>query len=227
MSASDYTVETWNTLVASHPSAKQTTEYVWMGASNNDTSLVREVLAYAKHNNYIIDITHAVHLSCVYAQHEMLQVLDHHQPLTPHHIMTGLYSAASGCQNTVLEYLLSKANVWGDDFYQYVEGEKLINVVCTPGNVSERRVLECIKILEPLLDPNTNVSLEVISLLNYGHPKAAQHLLPYSNEYDLRNVASDFQSPHIVDNLENLLLNHKLTAATQSNTTQNRVHKKM
>lgn len=206
-----YTLDNWNQLLPTQLNAEVAKEYVWMGAGHNDVALVESVLAYAFHNNYTIDINHAVHLSCVYAQMRMLDVLDRYQPLTPHNVMTGLYSAASGCQGEVLMYLFEKANAWGHDFYQHVNVNELMQVVCVPGNVGEHQVLECIKIFEPLFD-NPEYSKNVISLATFNYPIAAGYLLKYSNQDVLEQFIKDAEqtSPHQAQHIKDVLLRGKL-----------------
>lgn len=143
--------------------------------------------------------------------------------------MTGLYSAASGCQNTVLEYLLNKADLWGEAFYQHVDGDQLMKIVCTPANVTEHRVLECIKILEPLTSECCYLPVEILHLLAREYNNAAQYLLPYTDELGLQQVLESYynSNSNIANKLENLLLKHKLTLATQSATPQPGARKKM
>jgi len=226
-----HTLDNWNLLLPSHPSPDIVKEYVWTGASNNDVPLVQSVLAYAKDNNYIIDLTHAVHLSCVYNRMEMLDVLEQYQPLTPHYVMTGLYSASSGSQSEVLKRLLNTANIWGHEFYQHVDGNGLMDVVCMPGDVPEPQVLECVQLIEPLLkDPE--LSSSVVDLVKSGHPNVAYYMLRYSSEEVLRQKAQDIQisHPHITTWIEQALdeyLNEKLTTATQAATPINKTPRKM
>lgn len=222
-----YTLQTWNDILPTTPSCNIVTEYLWMAAGYNDVPLVQSVLAYAKHSNYEIDITHAVHLSCAYAQMQMLDILDQYQSLTAHHIMTGLYSAASGCQSGVLTYLFKKANSLGNNFYQQVNVAELMNVVCMPGSVSENQVLECIKIFEPLFG-DLEFSNNVISLARFRHPIAAEYLLKYSEQDVLEQTAQDFEqsSPLQAQQIKDILLRHKLNQAVGEGTAP-RSHKKM
>lgn len=224
------TLQAWTNLLPTNPSQAEATEYLWYGAANNDPDLVRQVLLYARANSYDMDITHAVHLSCVYAQYKVLGVLEQHTPLTKHHVRTGLYSASSGCQVDMLSHVLERAYMlWGDDTAVAVEGNNLMAVVCTPGNVSEATVLDCIKLLEPILE-NPELSDSVLSLLNFGHPNAAQHIIRYSDLDVLLNKAQQLNQTHpfILQWVESAVLKEKLTQATATlGAPIPRVHKKI
>lgn len=224
------TLQAWTNLLPTNPSQAEAVEYLYYGATNNDPDLVRQVLLYARANSYDLDITHAVHLSCVYAQHEVLKVLEQHTPLTKHHVRTGLYSASSGCQVDMLSHVLERAYVlWGQDTAVAVEGNNLMAVVCTPGNVSEATVLDCIKLLEPILE-NPELSDSVLSLLNFGHPNATQHIIPYSDLDVLLNKAQQLNQTHpfILQWVESAVLKEKLTQATATlGAPIPRVHKKI
>lgn len=227
----EHTLDNWNNLLPHAPSSTTATEYFWQGASYNDVPLVRAVLEYAKANDYLMDTTHAVHLSCVYARYELLMVLNAHHPLTPHHVMTGLYSASSGCQAKVLKGLLKKADTWGHEFYQHVDGNGLMDVVCIPGDVPEQQVFECVQLIEPLLqDPE--LSSSVVHLVKSGHPNVAYYMLRHSSEEVLRQKAQDIQisHPQIATWIEQALdqyLKEKLTTATQVATPINKTPRKM
>lgn len=223
-----HTLDNWNLLLPDQPTADVVKEYVWVGASNNDVPLVQSVLSYAKHNNYVIDLTHAVHLSCVYNRMEMLSILEQYHPLTPHYVMTGLYSASSGCQSGVLKHLLNKANAWGHDFYQHVNVNELMQVVCVPGSGCEdHQVLECIKIFEPLFD-HPEYSKNVISLATFNYPIAAGYLLKYSQQDVLEQFIKDVEqtAPRQAQHIKDVLLREKLTQAV-SETSSVRTHKKI
>jgi hypothetical protein len=222
-----YTLENWNQLLPTRPTPDIVKEYVWTGAANDDLPLVQSVLLYAKHNNYIIDLTHAVHLSCVYNRMEMLNILEQYHPLTPHYVMTGLYSASSGSQSNVLKHLLNKAKAWGHDFYQHVNVNELMDVVCVPGNVGEHQVLECIKIFEPFFD-NPEYSKNAISLATFNYPIAAGYLLKYSRQDVLEQFIKDVEqsSPHQAQHIKDVLLREKLAQAV-GETPSVRSHKKI
>lgn len=206
------TLTSWNELLPSAPTHADITEYLWSAASKNDVPLVQSVLSYAKHNNFTIDITHPVHLACTYARMQMLDALDQYTSLTPHHVMTGLYAAGNECQSEVLHYLFQKAHQW-ENFYQHVNANELLNFVCIPGNVQENKVLECIKILEPLLiDPEC--THEVVRLIDFGYPNAALYLLKYSNTDVLQQTLEDLEkstpNPILVQKIKDTLFNYKL-----------------
>lgn len=223
----EHTIDTWNRILPSRPTPDVAKKYVWQGASNNDVPLVRAVLEYAKAHDYLIDITQAVHLSCVYNHMNMLDVLEQYQPLTPHHVMTGLYSASSGSQSEVLKRLLNTANIWGHDFYQHVDVNELMKVVCAPGNVGETQVMECIKIFEPLFD-NPEYSKNVISLATFNYPIAAGYLLKYSNQDVLEQFTKDVEqsSPRQAEQIKDVLLRGKLVQAVGEHPSC-RFHKKI
>lgn len=220
------TLKSWDELLPSIPTHADVTEYLWAAAGKNDVPLVQSVLLYAKYNNYIIDITHPVHLSCVYAHMQMLDVLDQYQSLTPHHIMTGLYSAVNECQNEVLDYLFQKANQW-NNFHEYVNAKELLGFVCNPGNAQESKVLDCIKIFAPLLtDPEcTN---EVVRLIGFGYPNAALYLLKYCQQDVLEQTIKNLEQsdPKNAQQIKDVLLHHKLTAAV-GEMSASRSHKKI